>query len=105
MFDLSHITFLNPLLLWALLILPLVYLLIRFFPPSPKRVEFPAFRFIEKLQDKNTTPQTSPLWLLLLRISMLGFLIIGLAQPVLHQPSLNLPDKPITMTIQNDCVE
>lgn len=102
MFDLSHITFLNPLLLWALLILPLVYLLIRFFPPSPKRVEFPAFRFIEKLQDKNTTPQTSPLWLLLLRISMLGFLIIGLAQPVLHQPSLNLPDKPITLTIQND---
>jgi hypothetical protein len=102
MFNLFNLIFLHPLLLWALLVLPLVYLLIRFFPPSPKRLEFPAFRFVENLQDKKTTPQTSPLWLLLLRISMLGFLIIGLAQPVLHQPDITLPDKPITLTIQND---
>lgn len=80
MFGLS---FLNPLLLGALLVLPLIYLILRVIPPAAKRVVLPTTRFLHDVEQKNPPTQKTPWWLLLLRLVILAFLIVGLAGPYL----------------------
>lgn len=81
--------FLNPLALLGLFALPLLWFILRFLPPVPKQVFLPTARFLIGLQEKNTTPQTTPWWLLLLRFLILFFLILGFSNPVFN------PQKPM----------
>ena len=93
MFGLENISFLSAPLLWALVLLPLLWWLLRAVPPAPIRVKFPAVLLLLGLNDKETTPDRTPWWLLALRILALGAIIIGFAGPVLNPSNTKVSQK------------
>ncbi len=79
-----------PVLLWALLALPILWWLLRAVPPAPVRRRFPGIALLLGLKDRDPESQRTPWWLLLIRIAALGALIVALAGPVLN-PTRALP--------------
>ena len=86
----SQIIFMQPIILWALLALPVLWFLLRVTPPSPRTIIFPATRFLAGLVADEHTPSKTPWWIFLLRLLMVTLIIIALARPVIN-PSQNLP--------------
>lgn len=82
--SLSGIAFLYPWMLAALALLPVIWFLLRVMPPAPRRIVFPATRFLSGLIPERTTPSTTPWWILLLRCLIVLLTILALAQPVLN---------------------
>ncbi len=78
------IGFLSPFILLGLLALPLLWWLLRAVPPAPSRRRFPGVRLLLGLKDPESTPDHTPWWLLLLRLSALAAAIIAFAEPVLN---------------------
>ena len=78
------ITFATPVLLLALVLLPVLWWLLRVTPPAPRSQQFPAIRLLGGLQAREETPARTPLWLLLLRVLAAGLVVVGLAGPVLN---------------------
>ncbi len=81
---LTSVTFLQPLILLSLLCLPILWFILRITPPAPRRIFFPATRFLMELASEETTPNKSPWWLLLLRLCIAALIIIALANPVMN---------------------
>ena len=84
MWMLGPLGFTSPLVLTALVALPLLWVLLRAVPPAPIRRRFPGVALLLGLQDKDTETERTPLWLLLLRAAALAAAIIGFAGPVLN---------------------
>lgn len=82
--------FTTPVLLWALLALPILWWLLRAVPPAPVRRRFPGIALLLGLREKDPESHRTPWWLLLLRVAALAALILALAGPVLN-PSRALP--------------
>ena len=80
----AGLAFLTPWLLWGLLVLPVLYFLLRATPPAPVLRKFPAVALLIGLQDEENTPDRTPWWLLLLRLTAIAALIIGFAGPILN---------------------
>ncbi len=78
------IGFTTPLLLGALIMLPLLWLLLRAVPPAPLRRRFPGVALLLGLKDSDSVTDRTPWWLLLLRTLAVAAVIIGLAGPVLN---------------------
>ncbi|MGE0767820.1 MAG: DUF4159 domain-containing protein [Hyphomicrobiaceae bacterium] len=78
------LAFLNPALLGALALLPVIYWLLRTVPPRPRRIEFPATRILVGIENKDKTPSKTPWWLTLIRMLAAALLILALAEPVLN---------------------
>lgn len=76
------ITFAAPLLLVALLALPVIWWLLRLTPPRPRQEVFPPTRILEEVEKREETPAQSPWWLTLLRLAMAALVILALAEPV-----------------------
>lgn len=89
---LSSITFMQPLLLLALLGLPVIWYILRVTPPAPKKIFFPATRFVMDLEADEQTASKTPWWILLLRLLIAALIIIALARPVIN-PSTELPGR------------
>ncbi|MEJ2116975.1 MAG: BatA domain-containing protein, partial [Alphaproteobacteria bacterium] len=83
----AAIGFIQPLILAALALLPLIWWLLRFTPPSPAEVAFPAVRLLLGLQANEETPARSPWWLTALRMLIAALLIVALASPVFNPQS------------------
>ncbi len=86
----SQIVFMQPIILSALLALPIIWYILRITPPAPKTIFFPATRFLKGLVSDEQTPSKSPWWILLLRLLIAALIIIGLANPVIN-PAGNIP--------------
>ncbi len=84
MLTLGPIAFLSPLLLAALIALPILWWLLRAVPPSPAKRAFPGVRLLLGLQDPERMPEKTPWWLLLLRMLALAAVILGFANPILN---------------------
>jgi len=82
--SLGSLAFLNPALLAALALLPVIYWLLRTVPPRPKRIAFPATRILVGIDNKEKTPAKTPWWLMLIRMLAAALLILALAEPVLN---------------------
>ncbi len=82
MLELGFIGFLNPWLLLGLLSFPLVWILLRITPPSPRRITFPALRLLLGLKGTTSKPQKTAWWLIILRLLILLLVILALAEPV-----------------------
>ena len=80
----GSLAFLNPLLLGALAVLPVIYWLLRAVPPSPAKVEFPPTRILVGLENEEKTAEKTPWWLTLIRLLAAAFVIFALAEPVLN---------------------
>jgi hypothetical protein len=83
-FAMLHFT--RPALLFALLVLPALWWLLRVTPPAPRRQEFPAIRLLRGLVAASRTAARTPLWLLALRLLAGALVIAALAGPVLRAP-------------------
>jgi hypothetical protein len=89
MLDLGWLGFANPWLLAVLISLPALWWLLRVIPPAPRRIRFPAIRFLLGLEPEEETSARTPLWLLILRLFLAALLIIALAGPLLNpEPEL-----------------
>ncbi|MGE0699175.1 MAG: BatA domain-containing protein, partial [Hyphomicrobiaceae bacterium] len=82
--SLGALAFLNPALLGALALLPVIYWLLRTVPPRPRRIEFPATRILVGIENRDRTPAKTPWWLMLIRLLAAAFVILALAEPVLN---------------------
>ena len=102
MLQLGPIAFAQPYLLLALLGLPLLRWLLRVTPPSPRTVRFPALRFILGLVTPEETPARTPLWLILLRMTVAALLILGLAQPLINPTAKLTGSGPLILAIDDD---
>lgn len=88
----SQIVFMQPIILSALLALPVLWYILRITPPAPKIIIFPPVRFLAGLVAEEHSPNKSPWWILLLRLLMIGLLILALARPVIN-PAEGLPGR------------
>jgi hypothetical protein len=84
MWTLGPLGFTAPLLLAALLALPVLWLILRAVPPAPIRRRFPGVALLLGLTDDETQTDRTPWWLLLLRMLAVAAVIIGFAGPVLN---------------------
>ena len=82
------LSFGTPLILAALVALPVLWWLLRVTPPLPRRTPFPPLRLLRGLEDEEQTPAATPWWLLLLRLLAAALLIVALADPLLGDCSL-----------------
>jgi hypothetical protein len=87
-------------LLWALLALPLLYWLVRLFPPKPKVIDFPAIRILLGLNQGTPPAITPPWWLVLLRVLLAGLLIVAVAGPRLV-PQTSENNNPMVLLVDN----
>lgn len=76
--------FATPLLLLALIVLPVLWWLLRAVPPAPIRRRFPGIALLLGLRDDESQTDKTPWWLLLLRMLAVAAAIIGFAGPVLN---------------------
>ncbi|MDJ0613125.1 MAG: DUF4159 domain-containing protein [Rhizobiaceae bacterium] len=96
------IAFASPLLLTALLSLPVIWWLLRLTPPRPQQEVFPPTRILARLKEKEETPAQSPWWLTLLRLTMAALAIIAMAGPILNpQQSTLAGDGPVLLIIDD----
>ena len=62
--------FAQPLVLLGLLSIPVLWWLLRLIPPQPRRIDFPPTRLLFQIKPKEETPQKTPWWLTLLRLTL-----------------------------------
>ena len=91
-----------PLVLWALVGLPIIYWLLRVTPPAPKRITFPPLRLLLGLKSPEETPARTPLWLLLMRLLTAAVAIIALAEPIYDTTPATAGNGPLVLVVDND---
>jgi len=97
---LGPITFLAPIVLLGLLLLPIIWWILRVTPPSPKKETFPPLRILKDVVTEEETPDSTPLWLLLFRILLGAIIAIALARPILQQNE-GITTRPLTLVIDD----
>lgn len=78
--------FAQPLVLFGLLSLPVLWWLLRMVPPRPRIVHFPPTRLLFDIAPKEETPSRTPWWLTLLRLTLAALLILAAAGPLWNPP-------------------
>jgi hypothetical protein len=76
------LAFTTPLMLGALVLLPAIWWLLRLMPPRPREVSFPPTRLLLDIIKPEETPNRSPWWLTLLRLTLAALVILALAGPI-----------------------
>ena len=88
MLSIGSLAFLSPWVLTGLVALPVIWWLLRFTPPHPRRHRFPPFRLLLDLTRTEETPDRSPWWLTALRILAAALVIIAFARPTLNPSAI-----------------
>jgi hypothetical protein len=74
----------NPAILWGMLLVSIPVILHFLLRSKPKKYLFPALRFIRvRRQNSIRRLRLKQLWLLLLRMGVLGLLVAAIARPTL----------------------
>ena len=95
------LSFGTPLILGALLVLPVLWWLLKVTPPLPRRTLFPPLRLLRGLEDEEQTPAATPWWLLLLRLLAAALLIVALADPLLGRSPKLTANGPLVLVVDN----
>ncbi len=101
MLSLGSLAFASPWLLAALVALPVIWWLLRVTPPAPRRIPFPALRFLRGLTAREETPARTPLWLILLRTFLAALVIAGLAHPLVNPQAPLAGSGPLILVIDD----
>ncbi len=99
MFAIGPLGFAAPLVLTALVALPLLWWLLRAVPPAPVVRRFPGVALLIGLKDETTETDKTPLWLLLLRALAVAALIFSFAGPVLNPQAARDGDGPLLIVL------
>lgn len=97
---LGPVTFLAPMALLGLLLLPLIWWVLRVTPPQPKKADFPPLQILADVMTEEETPNSTPLWLLLFRLLLATLLAVALAQPILGGKS-EQTNQPLVLVIDD----
>jgi len=92
------LSFGQPLVLFGLAALPVIWWLLRATPPRPQDEIFPPLRILSRVLKREETPERSPWWLTLLRLLMAALVILALADPVVN-PREKLPAKASALAV------
>ncbi|MBL8562709.1 MAG: DUF4159 domain-containing protein [Gemmobacter sp.] len=84
MWMIGPLGFAAPLILLALVALPVLWILLRAVPPAPILRRFPGVTLLLGLKDEDSETDRTPWWLLLLRAAALTAAIFGFAGPILN---------------------
>lgn len=96
------LAFASPLVLGALVALPIIWWLLRLTPPKPQAELFPPLAILARLIGKEETPAQSPWWLTLLRLLMAALVILAMAGPVHNPETPRLAgDGPLVLVVDN----
>ncbi|WP_311032234.1 DUF4159 domain-containing protein [Mesorhizobium koreense] len=95
------LSFGQPLVLFGLAALPVIWWLLRATPPRPQDEVFPPLRILARVLKREETPERSPWWLTLLRLLMAALIILALADPVIN-PREKLPTKASALAMVMD---
>jgi Domain of unknown function (DUF4159)/Aerotolerance regulator N-terminal len=96
-------SFAEPLILTALLILPVLYAVFRLKPPRPRVIPFPPFELLMAAQTAPPDPKRVPLTLLLLRLLLLLCLILAMAGPRYEPETLETSTHtPLLIALESD---
>jgi len=91
-----------PLVLFALLALPIIWYLLRLTPPKPQQEIFPPTRILATLLKRDETPAQSPWWLTLLRLLLAALAILAMSLPLWNPEKATLSgDSPLTLIIDD----
>ena len=101
MLSLGPLAFAAPWALIGLLSLPVIWWLLRATPPAPQRVRFPAIRLLLGLVPETESPAHTPLWLLLLRLTLAALIIIALSSPLWRPAERIAGSGPLLIIIDN----
>ena len=101
MLALGSLAFASPWLLVALAALPIIWWLLRVTPPAPRRIAFPAIRLLLGLVPREETPAHTPLWLILLRMTLAVLVIFAVAHPLLNPQARLASTGPILVIIDD----
>jgi len=99
---LSAFTFMTPLALAALLLLPVIWWLLRFTPPRPETVRFPPIRLLLSLRNREEQPDKTPWWLLLIRLLIAALVILGVSHPLYAPGRVDALDKAPLLLLVDD---
>jgi hypothetical protein len=80
------LAFAEPLVLFGLLSIPVLWWLLRLIPPQPRRIDFPPTRLLFDIVPKEETPSRTPWWLTLLRLTLATLVILAAAGPLWNPP-------------------
>ncbi|WP_371395967.1 DUF4159 domain-containing protein [Fretibacter rubidus] len=97
---LGPVTFLSPLVLLGLLVLPIIWWILRVTPPQPKKAEFPPLQILADVMTEEETPDSTPPWLLLFRLLLAAIIAIALARPILGGTTNDI-SRPLALVIDN----
>jgi len=97
----GSLAFTTPLLLTALIALPVLWWLLRAVPPAPIRRRFPGVALLLGLKDDESQTDKTPWWLLLLRMLAVAAAIIGFAGPVLNPQQDRAGDGPLLLVMDS----
>lgn len=98
----NALAFANPLILFGLLSLPVIWWLLRLTPPRPKAEIFPPLRILATVLKREETPAQSPWWLTLLRMLLAAAVILAIADPVMNPRASSLNSNgPLALVIDN----
>ena len=70
--------------LLALALVPIIWWVSRLVPMSPKRIIFPATRFLRNLMSERQAAKNAPIWLKILRAAGLILIILAVSNPIIR---------------------
>lgn len=97
----ASLTFLHPWILAGLAALPVLWWILRVTPPAPRRIDFPAARFLAGLVPEHSFPSRTPWWILLLRLCVAALVLVALAHPVRDAGQALDGSGPLRLVIDN----
>lgn len=83
----AGLSFLAPLALVALVVLPALYFLLRLTPPPPRRLPLPTLPLVKDILGREREPARTPWWLLMMRLAAAAAIILAVAGPRWQAPS------------------
>ncbi len=97
------LSFATPLVLSALIFLPILYYLLRLTPPPPRLEPLPTLPLVRDLIPQTQKPNATPWWLLLLRLLIAALLILAMAEPIWNAQKSQIVDAktPLVVVIDN----
>ncbi|RPE67182.1 putative membrane protein (TIGR02226 family) [Pacificibacter maritimus] len=85
--------------LWALALLPVMWIVLRAVPPAPQRRRFAGVALLLGLDDSSVQAARTPWWLLMLRLAALAALIFAFSGPVWNPKAASLETEPLLIVV------
>ena len=101
MVSLGPLAFVAPWVLVALVVVPLLWWLLKVVPPTPRLVKFPAIRLLFGLETDKQAAESTPPWLIALRILLATLLILAIAHPLVNPSHQSLARGDVLIVIDD----